>query len=180
MSFKALRWAAEVLCESDMPMKHRLVLLALAHHHNAKTDACFPSVEAIAAFAGLGRRATQKALHELAERRIIYINSRRVRGRQSSNQYDLCFDVRGAHWDAPKGSLRGAQKYAPHKASRGARNASLGVHAGAHEPGREPLELAKGGKEARQESDIHGEESSLSDPCPFDEVVVPLTSRRRA
>lgn len=113
-----MNWAAEILRTTGLTASERLALLCLAHAHHAGTGACFPSVETVAAFSGLSERRAKTALHSLADRGLVHINKRTVRGRQRSNQYDLNFQWRGDAGVTPKRQLRGDKKSTPQISSR--------------------------------------------------------------
>jgi hypothetical protein len=54
----------------------KALLLALAHHANDYTCRCWPSVERLALFTGLSRRAVQGGLRELVELEMLAIHER--------------------------------------------------------------------------------------------------------
>lgn len=86
----------EAFAEDRTPglnLSARLVMFALAHHHNHKTGACYPGHAAIAATGKVGERSVRSAIEELVQAGLI-----RVRqgggpsfGGRPTDAYDLVF-----------------------------------------------------------------------------------------
>ena len=90
MSIRATNWAtAQVVA----PLQ-KLVLLALAHRHHAKTGVCNPSVRTLASDTGLSERCVQYRLRELEAAGLIETRARRQGGAFTSSQYELQFTRR--------------------------------------------------------------------------------------
>lgn len=70
----------------------RLVLLALAEHHNSKTGACHPSVGRIARKTALSERGVRKALSRLEAKGLLTIR-RTSGGLYATNEYRLTIPV---------------------------------------------------------------------------------------
>jgi hypothetical protein len=71
-----------------LPLKNptiKTVLLALAHHAGEYTSRCWPSVDRIALFTGLSRRAVQQALRDAETLELIRITERQGK----PNLYDF-------------------------------------------------------------------------------------------
>lgn len=63
----------------------KAVLLALAHHAGEYTGRCWPSVDRLALFTGLGRRTVQQALRDAEKLQLVSIQARHGK----PNVYDL-------------------------------------------------------------------------------------------
>lgn len=85
MSVRATQWA----WDQTMPPTRKLVLLALANFHHAKTGACCPSVASLAKMTGLSERAVRYALRDLEAEKIIGSSRRKVGGQWTSSAYTL-------------------------------------------------------------------------------------------
>lgn len=85
MSIYALDWA----WTTDLEKAEKIVLVALAHRHNAKTGQCNPKIDTICSMTGLKKRAVQYTVKALSERGYFKIIPCRNRGKQTSNQYVL-------------------------------------------------------------------------------------------
>lgn len=118
MSTRAMNWAFETMKGSRLTAAQRLALIALAHHHHDKTNACFPSMETIAAVAGLTVRRAQIAVRALEKMGLISVAVRTEHGRQRSNQYDLFGKMRGDASVAPKARARNDASVAPKTRAR--------------------------------------------------------------
>jgi len=81
----------------------KAVLLALSHHANEYTGQCYPSVERLALFTGLSRRAVQQALADLTAAQLLIIQERSGR----PNIYTLTLPE-APPLDAHQGGARGA------------------------------------------------------------------------
>ncbi|GGJ22648.1 helix-turn-helix domain-containing protein [Neoroseomonas lacus] len=81
MSFAALKWAWERV---GLPPSLKLVLLALAEHHNAETGRCDPGACRIATLTGLSERTVRSSLGMLAS--MGFIGIQRRDGRRSNFQ----------------------------------------------------------------------------------------------
>jgi DNA-binding transcriptional ArsR family regulator len=57
-----------------------LVLLRLAHHHNATTGECYPGIAHLAEVLGIDRRNVRRAIHRLELAGIITVDRDRGRG----------------------------------------------------------------------------------------------------
>ena len=90
MSIRATNWAIAQVVSAIQ----KLVLLALAHRHHAKTGVCSPSVRTLASDTGLSERCVQYRLRELETAGLIKTHPRRQGGAFTSNQYDLQFTHR--------------------------------------------------------------------------------------
>jgi biotin operon repressor len=104
MSWRAVRWAIEDTQQANLSSVQRLVLLALAYHHNERGGACYPSNDTIQAETGLSRRAVQTAIKSLKLTGLITVSSRSVHGIQTSNQYDLFGRIEGRTTCTPRGA----------------------------------------------------------------------------
>lgn len=76
-----------VFDESESTGGARLVLLAIANHHNRDTGACFPGYDTLAAEARLSRSATIAAVKRLEADGMLLV--RRGGGRGQSNNYRI-------------------------------------------------------------------------------------------
>ena len=68
MSLKAFIWAGD---QTDLLPGEKLVLYALAYHHNHKTGRCFPSVATLANHTSLSRRGVFNVIKSLTQKRLI-------------------------------------------------------------------------------------------------------------
>lgn len=94
MSILAIEWAFQQSCPTPT---QKLVLLALADHHNAKTDACFPSAARLVDRTGLSRATVFRTIKLLERKGILAIS--RIDGRP--NSYTLCMDADQSHHETP-------------------------------------------------------------------------------
>lgn len=90
-----MSWAASgkamAIRESLRPGE-KLVLLALADHHNRETGRCDPSLDTLAGDAVMTRKAVIANLHALREKGLITVGSRHAdSGRRLANFYTLTF-----------------------------------------------------------------------------------------
>lgn len=85
MSIDALDWAFEQECSTPT---QKLVLLALADHHNRKTGRCFPSVARLCDRTQLSKATVFRTLDAL--RRKGLIDYEKLKGK--SNHYTLAFE----------------------------------------------------------------------------------------
>ncbi len=122
MSVKATNWA----WETDLPSHLKLVLLALAHCHNGKSNQCNPRVEVIAKMVGREKRAVQQSLKELETGGYIRRKPRRKGPRQASNQYELAMEG-VVFLSAVNCSLKGSKRRGPGGDARGIESATHGV-----------------------------------------------------
>lgn len=81
MSYQAIDWAMALALDNPYD---KLVLLALAHHHNRKTGECYPSVRTIAADTGMKDSGIRAALKRLASNGVI-----QAFGSTSSRRFNL-------------------------------------------------------------------------------------------
>lgn len=85
MSIPAVNWAIA----QQLKPTQKLALLALAHRQHQKTRQCNPSLSTLMADTGLSRSAIKAALRHLEELKLLRVISRKVTGRDLSNQYEL-------------------------------------------------------------------------------------------
>lgn len=86
MSLSALNAAFKHIEAVKMALPSRLVLLALARHHNQETGRCDPSVARLQKTTGLSERAVRAGLRQLEELRLISTVERKARtGRGKRN-----------------------------------------------------------------------------------------------
>jgi hypothetical protein len=114
MSIRAVNWALDVCASMDAPPKCRIVLLVIAAHHHDKTGACFPSYDTIAEKSGYRRRGVIDIVAEIEENGLLFRQSRRVDGHQSSNQFVLFGRPIGRKWKVCR-----VQKKAPCESADG-------------------------------------------------------------
>lgn len=89
MSINAMNWAFQ----QNLPPAEKLVLLALADHHNGGTGLCIPGQKLLAEQASMSVRSVQRHLADLEERGLISRRARfRSEGRgRTSDAYSLSF-----------------------------------------------------------------------------------------
>lgn len=71
----------------DIPTSEVVTLLALAHHKNSKTGACFPSIATLRKTTKLSRRGQQRALRRLEQRGVL---ATEFHPDHRSSSYTLC------------------------------------------------------------------------------------------
>lgn len=104
MSWRAVKWAFEAAQGARLSTVQRIVLHALAFHHNDKTEACTPSIDTLMAETGLSRRAVQIAAQQLVSTGLVTVSPRALHGIQTSNQYDLFGRIKGRTTCTPRGA----------------------------------------------------------------------------
>jgi DNA-binding MarR family transcriptional regulator len=110
MSLKALTWALEQQLFDQLKDGRRraqqaakLVLLALANHHNESTNECFPSKRKLMEASLLSEKTLDRTMKWLEERNWIKRIYRFKNKRQTSNSYTLNFERKeGVHDDPPQ------------------------------------------------------------------------------
>lgn len=87
MSLPAYEWAWKQTCKTPT---EKLVLLALAEHHNSDTELCCPSRRRIAELVGISVSSVKRALRSLEDDGLLErIERRRGNGSKTSNTYQL-------------------------------------------------------------------------------------------
>lgn len=109
MSVRAFNWAKDVLETTRLTSSQRLVLLGLCQHHHHQTGACFPSIEALARYAGLSPRRARTALRDLEDVGLISTVNRVVKGGQQSNLYHLFSNEAGGRQRPPGNAKAGGR-----------------------------------------------------------------------
>jgi hypothetical protein len=99
MSVQAMSW---VFDHSETVGGARLVLLAIANHHNRETGTAFPSYDTIAREARLSRSAVRRAVERLEASGELLVERPETNGRGRSNRYWL------VGFDAPEERARHA------------------------------------------------------------------------
>ena len=93
MSLTALRNAFKHIETVPMAVPARLVLLALANHHNQETGRCDPSINRLSTTTQLSARAVQLGLRDLEKMKLIYTVERQARTgkgkRNLTNRYRI-------------------------------------------------------------------------------------------
>lgn len=84
MSVQAMSWVFDY---SEAKHGARLVLIAMANHHNSMTGAIFPSVDLLAREARLSKTGTLKAIDELEREGHISVHRPETYGRGRFNRY---------------------------------------------------------------------------------------------
>jgi len=75
----------------------KIVLYWLADHHNGETGQCNPSINRLARYCEMSRRAVENHLQSLQDAGLIKIKTKfREQGGQTSNTYARCMDERDA------------------------------------------------------------------------------------
>lgn len=95
MSHAAVSWAFR----QEASHSRKLVLLFLAHSHNAKSGQCNPKIATIAEATGLAPRSVSDAIAKLEQEGLLLSVPRRNGARQGANQYLLALngeDFQGA------------------------------------------------------------------------------------
>lgn len=82
MSIEALDWAFKVHLEDPMA---KVVLLALANHHNPKSEICWPALDRLMSQTGASRRTVTRAVQRLERLGLITVD----RHPRKSNVYLL-------------------------------------------------------------------------------------------
>lgn len=109
MSIEAVAWALRQ--EVTDPVA-KLILIALADHHNASTGECFPSRAALCQVACCGETALKYRLQKLIKAGWIKVEPRHTpSGRQTSNKYTIC--ALSNHADAPEKAAGGGVSTRP-------------------------------------------------------------------
>lgn len=86
MSMTAIRTAFVHIQTREMGIPSKLVLLALADHHNQETGRCDPSVNRLCKTTGLSERSVRNGLRELEALKVITTVERKQRtGRGKRN-----------------------------------------------------------------------------------------------
>lgn len=93
MSMQAVTWALEQWKRANITASERVVLMALADHHNKKTDLCCPGQKLLAEECGLTDRGVRKQLSSLEEKNIISRRPVYQNNVQIGVQYTLSFGV---------------------------------------------------------------------------------------
>jgi hypothetical protein len=94
MSRAAEDWARAALAEANAKGVHltsseRLLLSKLAWHHNATTEACYPSMTTLGTEVGVSDRRARTIVRKLEDLGLIKSTRRCGQGKNSSNQYGL-------------------------------------------------------------------------------------------
>lgn len=93
MSVTAIRAAFVHIENAEMSIPARLVLLALADHHNQETGRCDPSIARLCKKTALSERAVRLALRQLEVLKVIVTVERRQRAgrgrRNLTNRYRI-------------------------------------------------------------------------------------------
>jgi DNA-binding transcriptional MocR family regulator len=94
MSLEAINWALSLPPES-VRGPARMVLMIMAHHYNDKMRATWPSVETIAAEAGLSTGQARNHIRKLEERGLIWIKAgtHAKGGAGCSRRYELAVNA---------------------------------------------------------------------------------------
>lgn len=79
MSMTAIRAAFAHIQSREMGIPSRLVLLALADHHNQETGRCDPSIARLCRSTGLSERSVRNGLRELEKLKVISTVERKRR-----------------------------------------------------------------------------------------------------
>lgn len=110
MSIAALNWAWSAIQETQLSANEKLVLLALAHRHNAKTGQCNPSYDTLAGMVDLSRRRVIANVTSLEGKVDLEVVKRVSKGGQKTNQFIL---NRGDGSVTPQKQNRGDGHYTP-------------------------------------------------------------------
>lgn len=89
MSIKATNWAWDAFESGDLTPTEGLILLALAHFHNAKTGRCDPSYKRIAERVRKDRGTVIRAVKSLSEKGIVDPVKRTGRKGSMTTQFEL-------------------------------------------------------------------------------------------
>lgn len=122
----------------------RLVMLALADHHNDKDGSCYPSIERLCARTGLSKRAVQNNIQRLSEAGHLTVKG--STGRGNANSYII--HIKGAA-DAHIKPEKGAAD-APFNETKGAADAPFQGKKGASDTGKGASGSIKGASGAPQ------------------------------
>ncbi len=87
MSIPAYNWAWRA--SARLNSTEYLVLLALCHCHNGRSQQCNPKIETLSKMTGLSPRPIRYALVTLEKQNLILRLPQRKDARQASNQFDL-------------------------------------------------------------------------------------------
>lgn len=118
MSVKLMNEVFEI---TGLGPTERLVLLALADHHNDKDGSCYPSIDRLCARTGLSKRAVQTNIQKLTSGGYLLVKV--STGRGNSNAYII--NTKGAP-AAPFDEIKGAPD-APINSEKGASGAIKGA-----------------------------------------------------
>lgn len=138
MSIKAIEWATN----QAVPLSTKTILILLADHLNVRDEFAWPSVEALAARAGISERQVRRHISLLVERGLVRVVEQRGRGRgkgRETNRYALACDARTG---APVPLVTGGHERPP-----------ANVVTGGH---RRPAVSVTGGHPGRLQADIYG------------------------
>lgn len=115
MSITALRAAFDHIENREMSLPAKIVLLALANHHNQETGRCDPSLARLQKTTGVCERAARKALRELEAIKVIVTVERKQRtGRGKKNLTNRYRIAGGAQYAGRMGhNMPPKQEYTP-------------------------------------------------------------------
>ena len=73
----------------ELPMAQKIVLMSLAHRHNAETGRCDPSMDCIASDCGMSKDTAKRAVRELEAKGMLAVRHRQSGPISLPNQYEF-------------------------------------------------------------------------------------------
>ena len=102
MSIQAVSWVLSTP-GTNLPGNARLVMIALANHADHTDGHCWPTMELIAAEAGVSLRTVTRVIPQLVDNGFLEVRKRRgAHGEQRSSDYWLIMDRPAAKWRKPE------------------------------------------------------------------------------
>lgn len=110
MSIAAVMWALEQWKRPDITASERVVLMALADHHNKETNLCCPSQKLLAEECGLTDRGVRKQLASLEDKKVIKRTAVYQNNVQIGVQYTLAICAERGSGRVERGAERGSTR----------------------------------------------------------------------